>query len=261
LYTVVNFYCFYPIADANAEGERYRIAAAAHNLIGTLLIAPEGVNIGVAGTKTEVDAFVAELRTWPELSETPFKYSQGNTRPYKRLFVSIRDSIISFADKDDPTIEQIKTGKRITPRDFNRILAEKRGDVTIVDTRNNYETEYGMFVGAEPLPIKSFREFGKVFEEQYGNAKDKTYVIYCTGGVRCEKAAPYLENRGFKNVLQLDGGMLGYFEEFGSQGFDGSCFVFDRRWIVSPDLKEADDTAPNSRLQPKRTSWPAIVEA
>jgi UPF0176 protein len=130
------------------------------------------------------------------------------------------------------------------------LLASPRDDVVLVDTRNDYETDYGSFNGAVRLPVRTFTEFPAAFEARFGDAKDKTFVFFCTGGVRCEKVVPWAAARGYTRATQLDGGILAYFERHGSAGFDGDCFVFDARWLVDGALAEVGLSQPPSPPKP-----------
>ena len=124
------------------------------------------------------------------------------------------------------------------------MLANRPGDVILVDARNRYEVDFGSFEGAKALPIDTFQEFPQAFDAAFGDQKDKTFVFFCTGGVRCEKSTPWAVARGYKNAVQLDGGILRYFEECGGEGWQGQCFVFDNRWTLNGAREHVLPVAP-----------------
>ena len=206
-------------------------------LKGTILLSEEGINLFLAGLQDAVDGIVAFLRDDPKLADFEVKSSPGDHQPYSRMLVKIKDEIIAFGVEGIAPAEY--TSPRITPRELKQWLDEKR-PVRLLDTRNDYELEVGTFSGAIDMQLDDFRNFPAAVDKLPESLKDEVVVTFCTGGIRCEKAAPYLERQGFKNVLQLDGGILKYFEECGEAHYDGECFVFDKRVAVDGSLQETE---------------------
>lgn len=252
VFHIVNFYKFVAIDDLESLSTAHGNFAHDHDLKGTLLLAPEGVNVGLAGDLAALKAYERFVKEDPRFADVEFKYSEGKIQPYKGLLVKIKPWIIRFAENEQLTPDEINSGARLTPQEWHELINSGRDDVVVVDTRNWYETDYGKFESAVTLPVKKFTQFPDVFEQLYGDQRDKTFLFYCTGGVRCEKVVPWANKHGFKNAYQLDGGILNYFKEVGADGYEGNCFVFDHRWIVDATLKETDDSeGQNLRIQPK----------
>jgi RluA family pseudouridine synthase len=206
-------------------------------LKGTILLSVEGVNLFVAGSAEAVSRLMGRLREIPGLEDFEGKVSESEDQPFRRMLVRIKREIISFG------VEGVEPGKRTSPKlaakELRRWLDEGR-KITLLDTRNDYEVKLGTFKGAVVPDIRTFREFPKAVRELPESMKDETVVMFCTGGIRCEKAGPFMEMEGFKNIYQLDGGILKYFEECGGDHYDGECFVFDQRVGVDPALQETD---------------------
>ena len=206
-------------------------------LKGTILLSVEGINLFVAGSAEGISRLMSRLRKIPGLGDFEGKVSESEDQPFRRMLVRIKREIISFG------VEGVEPGKRTSPKlsakELKRWLDEGR-KVTLLDTRNDYEVKLGTFKGAVVPDIRTFREFPQAVRELPDAMKDETVVMFCTGGIRCEKAGPFMEMEGFKNIYQLDGGILRYFEECGGDHYDGECFVFDQRVGVDPALQETD---------------------
>ena len=234
-FTNISTYKFTPLDDLPPLRGRLLTLCQARELKGTILLSPEGINVFVAGSRESVDALLAELRILPGLADLAPKESASDTQPFNRMLVKIKKEIIAFG------VEGIDPARRPTAklpaRTLKQWLDEGR-TITLLDTRNDYEVRMGTFRGAVPAGIGHFREFPKVIEKLPEELKQMPVVMFCTGGIRCEKAGPFLESAGFQNVLQLDGGILKYFEECGGAHYEGECFVFDRRVGVDPELRE-----------------------
>ena len=208
-------------------------------LRGTILLSTEGINLFVAGSEESIERFLAELRAIPGLAELTPKYSYSPTQPFRRMLVKIKKEIIAFGVEGiDPGV---RTSPRVSPQELKKWLDEGR-TVTLLDTRNDYEIKLGTFRNAISLGIDHFREFPHATAKLAPELKKSPVVVFCTGGIRCEKAGPYLEQQGFEDIHQLDGGILKYFEECGSAHYDGDCFVFDQRVGLDPGLHETADT-------------------
>lgn len=204
---------------------------------GTILLSHEGINITLSGSRKSVDALSEYLAADERFADIRFKESLSEKKPFRRFRVRIKDEIIKMGV---PEIEPEKhTAPHLSAEEFARWMDEGR-DITLLDTRNDYEIQIGTFNGAFDLKIKTFTEFPKAVEEQVQD-KEKPLVMFCTGGVRCEKAGPLLENQGFKEVYQLDGGILKYLEKCGGKHWHGECFVFDDRLAVDENLQESKE--------------------
>lgn len=233
---VVNLsaYLFAPLTGLPGLRERLKQVAATHGLKGTVLLAPEGINLFVAGRRGAVDALVAEIRSVPGLEALAPKESLSEVQPFGRMLVKIKREIIAFGVEGvDPAHAP---APRIAPATLKAWLDEGR-EIVLLDTRNTYEVAAGTFRGAADPGIRHFRDFPQAVARLPKEWKDRPIVTFCTGGIRCEKAAPYLQQAGFKEVWQLDGGILKYFEQCGGAHYDGTCFVFDEREGVDPALR------------------------
>jgi UPF0176 protein len=238
---VVNIagYQFVPLDDLHALRERLLRKCKGWELRGTILISSEGVNLFLAGGEAEVESLLAELRAIPGLGDFTPKRSVSEEQPFRRMLVKIKKEIISFGV---PGIEPAKrTAPKLSPRELKRWLDEKR-PITLLDTRNEYEAKLGTFENAVTLGIDHFRSFPTAIRQLPSELKQQPIVMFCTGGIRCEKAGPYMEREGFEQVFQLEGGILKYFEDCGGEHYTGDCFVFDRRVGVDPTLAETEST-------------------
>jgi UPF0176 protein len=208
-------------------------------LKGTILLSPEGINLFVAGAADEIDRLLADLRRLPGLESLEPKVSMTEHQPFRRMLVRLKKEIIAFGVEGiDPAR---RTSPKITARELKQWLDEGR-PVTLLDTRNDYEVKLGTFREALPIGIDHFRQFPEAVRRLPAEMKERPIVMFCTGGIRCEKAGPFMEREGFKSILQLDGGILKYFEECGGAHYDGECFVFDQRVGVDPGLHETEST-------------------
>ena len=203
-------------------------------LKGTVLLSSEGINGFLAGEEEEVRRFLAELREDACFANLDVKESYSASIPFARMLVKIKKEIIPMGRPDVRPNDL--TGRRLRAREFKQWLDEKR-EVVVVDTRNDYEIKAGTFRGALDLNLKNFREFSDRLKDLPEELREKPVVMFCTGGIRCEKATALALQEGFKDVYQLEGGILRYFEEVGGHHYDGDCFVFDDRVAVDAELK------------------------
>ncbi|HEX7952562.1 MAG TPA: sulfurtransferase [Burkholderiales bacterium] len=203
-------------------------------LKGTILLSPEGINVVLAGSEPATAAFQALLHADPRLADLRFKRSVSTYQPFDRMLVKIKKEIITLREPGlDPANKRAPT---IAASELKRWLDEGR-EVVLLDARNAFEVDAGTFDNALDLRLGSFGQFARAADALDPALKDKTVVTFCTGGIRCEKAAPVLIAKGFRNVFQLDGGILQYFEECGDAHFKGRCFVFDQRVALDGDLQ------------------------
>ena len=205
-------------------------------LKGTVLLSPNGINFFVAGTHEAVEQYVSFLETDNRFQDIPLHISYSEYQPFKRMLVRLKNEIISLGMDEIRPSE--RTGQYIQPKEFKKWLDEGK-EIIILDTRNDYELRVGTFENAIDLDIKSFREFPEA-SKKLDQDKTTPVVMFCTGGIRCEKASVVMENQGWENVYQIKGGILGYFKECGGAHWNGDCFVFDKRVAVNPKLEESD---------------------
>ncbi len=208
-------------------------------LKGTILLSPEGINCFLAGRDNAIQELLTLLRAIPGLADMEAKFSYSAKQPFRRIRVRIKKEIIPFGVPE--ITPQKRTSARISPNELKEYLDQGK-EMVLLDVRNDFEIRVGTFKGALPIGVSNFRDFPKAAQQLSADLKDRPLVMFCTGGIRCEKAGPYLESQGFKDVLQLDGGILKYFEECGKAHFEGNCFVFDQRVGLDPALEESPET-------------------
>ena len=229
-------YQFVPLDALSELQVQLREHAAALHLKGTILLAPEGINLFLAGTRAQIDDFLGQLQAMPEFTSLAVKESLSARQPFGKLLVKLKKEIISLGRPDiDPARAP---APRLPARELAAWLGEGR-EVVLLDTRNDFEVEHGTFKGAVSMGLDNFRSFAERVNDLDPALKDKTIVTFCTGGIRCEKAAPLMIKNGFSRVYQLDGGILKYFEECGTAHFVGNCYVFDERIALDPALNPA----------------------
>ena len=234
----VSAYLFTRIDDVAALRSGLRDRAVAAGLKGTILLAEEGINLFLAGDAAAVRGFVDDLRADARFAALTTKESWSEEQPFRRMLVKAKREIIRM---DHPTIRpEAGRAPSVEPVTLRRWLDQGHDDagreVVLLDTRNAFEVDYGTFAGAVAWRIERFTQFPDAAAAARAELEGKTVVSFCTGGIRCEKAALYLGELGV-DALQLDGGILGYFEHVGADHFAGECFVFDEREALSPDLQ------------------------
>ncbi|MBD16267.1 MAG: sulfurtransferase [Planctomycetaceae bacterium] len=208
-------------------------------LKGTILLSPEGINLFLAGCPSAIATLIAHLENDAEIGPLTVKESLSDYQPFNRMLVRIKKEIIAFGIEGiDP---QNAPAQKITPQELKEWLYEGR-PCTLLDVRNEYEVRLGTFQNSVTLPIHHFRNFPETAREIPPQYKNQPVVMFCTGGIRCEKAGPYLAQNGFDQVYQLDGGILKYFEDCGQAHYEGDCFVFDKRTAVDANLQETATT-------------------
>lgn len=220
--SVAGFYRFTPIADPQALAMELRHVL--DGLAGTVLLAHEGINGTLAGHPERVDDAVGHLRTLG-LIDGHLRRTRARSIPFERLLVRVRAEIVSF---DPEVVVRPEQASHLAPEQFEALAGDP--DVCLVDTRNRYEVRMGRFRGALDPAIDTFRDFKSFVARTLDPKHDRRIALYCTGGIRCEKAAAWMQGQGFDDVVQLDGGILGYFDACpGAPAWQGDCFVFDRR--------------------------------
>lgn len=236
----ISAYLFTPLTDTAALRESIRSRAAALSLKGTVLLAEEGINLFLAGAAADVHAFLDGLRADQRFAALRPKESWSRAVPFGKLLVKVKREIIRM---NHPTIRpSAERAPAVDAATLARWLDAGRDDegrpVVLLDTRNAFEVQQGRFRGAIDWQLRKFSDFPAAVLAHREALKDKTIVSYCTGGIRCEKAALFMQQAGVDRVLQLDGGILQYFEATGGRHFDGTCFVFDAREALDGALQE-----------------------
>ena len=237
MWTVCALYRFVSLDNLPALQAEIKQACLEQDIVGTLLLAPEGVNGTIAGVGEKLDHIVALLDRTLGIRQGEVKFSSAEDKPFRRIKVRLKKEIITMkAPEADPT-QQV--GDYVEAEDWNDLIADP--DVTLIDTRNTYETAVGIFEGAMDPQIETFTQFKDWVHKTLDPDKDKKVAMFCTGGIRCEKASSYMLAHGFEEVYHLKGGILKYLETVPAEEskWNGDCFVFDRRVAVGQDLEES----------------------
>lgn len=255
--SIVNIaaYKFFRWDDLEPRRDELKSLCKRLALKGTVLISGEGINLFLAGSRESIDAFLSHARTIPELVELQVKESLTDYQPFNRMLVRIKREIIPVGAEGIQPIPD--ASPKIAPEVLKQWLDEKR-PIALLDTRNDYEIELGTFENAIDLNIKNFREFPKATVTIPDEVKKQPVVMFCTGGIRCEKIGPYMKGLGFEEIYQLEGGILKYFEKCQQSHYKGDCFVFDQRVAVDPSLEPSDTS---ECFACKRPLQPADLES
>ncbi len=235
-YINISGYKFINLVDLEDLQNNLKAQCQALELKGTILLSPGGINAFLSGTRLAIDSFYEYLPT-TGLPTIAFKESTSIEAPFKFMRVKIKSEIVTMGVPDINVAQ--KPAPSIAPVVFKQWIEEGK-EMIILDTRNDYEVQLGSFKNATHLNIKNFRSFPNAAKTLPPDYKNKTIVTFCTGGIRCEKAAPLLISEGFQDVYQLDGGILKYLEECGQSYFEGECFVFDKRIAIDGELQETN---------------------
>ena len=236
---VTTFYRFSPLSSEELEqweGEFYSLAESS-DLLGLIISAKEGFNSTLAGSDETIQKLKSLVRSIPGFAETIFKDSRAKGNPFKRFKIKRREEIVTL--KRPEFVPETVENNHLSPEEWERVLREE-DDFVLIDTRNGYEVELGAFEGAIDPHMHAFSEFGQ-FVEDSGIPKEKKVLMYCTGGIRCEKAIFEMQSQGYKNVYQLEGGILNYLKHFPNSKYEGECFVFDHRVAVDQELKPSKE--------------------
>jgi UPF0176 protein len=235
-------YKFVTFDDTVAQRPRFQALCTELALKGTILLSPEGINLFLAGTRSAVDQFLAFLRADARFADIPVKESFSEKQPFNRMLVRLKREIITMKH---PLIKpELGRAPAVDAQTLKRWLDQGQDDqgkpVVMMDTRNAFEVDVGTFEDTIDYRIEKFSEFPAIVEREKEALNDKTIVTFCTGGIRCEKAAIHMKNIGYDSVYQLEGGILKYFEEVGGAHYQGDCFVFDHRTALNPQLQETE---------------------
>jgi len=250
--TIVNIAAYKYVALDALEERRVALKQLTSELQlkGTILLSSEGINLFLAGERQSIDAFLVSLRASSfALVDLKVKESITDYQPFRRLLVKLKREIVPVGKEGRLEIETehgkkevepiVDASPKLPPLELKRWLDEGR-EIALLDTRNDYETDLGTFEGAIDLRLKNFRQFPEAAAALPDEVKKNPVVMFCTGGIRCEKIGPYMKGLGFENIYQLEGGILKYFEECQQSHYQGDCFVFDQRVAVNPTLAPSE---------------------
>lgn len=226
-YPVILFYKYVPIADPAAFAEGQRKLCSTLALKGRLLIAQEGINGTLAGTASAIETYLADLKNDARFADMEIKISEGDENAFPKLSIKVRPEIVTLNAGPEIVADQ---DNHLSPAEWKHAL-ENDPDIVVVDVRNRYESDVGKFQNAIACDIDNFRDL-PAYTDRLEDLKDKKVLMYCTGGIRCEKASALFRSKGFKSVFQLHGGIVTYQKEFGNEHWLGECFVFDQRMTV-----------------------------
>ena len=230
-------YKFTPIDDELLLRETILKYTTDLNLKGTVLISSKGLNFSVSGTKKNIDNFIVFIHSDKRFSDVDIKITYNKYQPFRKMLVRIKKEIISMG------VEEINpfqfTGQKISPKELSNKL-DNNEEIVLLDTRNEYEVRLGTFKNALDLDLDSFRDFPEEIEKLREELNGKEVVMFCTGGIRCEKASALMLENGFENIKQIEGGVINYFQETGGKHWNGDCFVFDDRVALNKNLAETD---------------------
>lgn len=232
-YRVLLYYKYVPFEDPEKFMNEHLEFCFENNIKGRIFIAKEGINGTVSGLTEDIEKYKSKLRSYPEFSDIIFKEDEADDHAFFKTHVRVKNEIVhtSFSDSDP-----YNGGKRLTPEQLLEFY-ESGKEFIIIDARNGYESKIGKFKNALTPDMKNFREWKDVVDS-LEELKDKTIVTYCTGGIRCEKASALMVEKGFKDVYQLDGGIVSYTKKFPDTYWEGGVFVFDERRVVDPNTKK-----------------------
>jgi len=230
-------YKFEPLSDIDSLVREFQSVCDDLELKGSVYLSPNGINFSLAGSEEAIDQYLLFMEQDRRFLDIPLKKTYSETQPFRRMKVRPKKEIISLG-RDDINPREL-TGEYVTPKELFAMY-ENNEDVIVLDTRNEYETRVGLFENAVDLQLDTFRDFPDAIEQLPEEYKDKQIVMYCTGGIRCEKASAVMLKAGFSDVKQLEGGVLDYFKETGGKYWNGDCFVFDERVALDTDLNETE---------------------
>jgi len=233
-YKILLFYKYVDIEDPETIAKVHLEWCLANEIKGRVFFASEGVNGTVSGTIGNIENYKRHLTGYSYFKDIWFKEDDAEEHAFKKMHVRLKNQIVN-GDLTDVSLES--GGKKLSPEDLIKFYKDKK-DFIIIDARNWYESKIGRFKNAITPPMKNFREWKKVVEDDLNDYKDKTVVTYCTGGIRCEKASAYMVEKGFKDVYQLEGGIFNFIKKYPDTFWEGGMFVFDERRVINPNSKE-----------------------
>lgn len=228
VFTVLLYYKYVPISDPEGFVAEHLQLCRDLGLKGRVLVAAEGINGTLSGSREATDEYQTWCRNHPLFADMPFKINEAERMPFKRLSVKLRNEIVTLGVTEGVNLAG-EPENHLSPEEWKRTIEEE--DVVLFDVRNDYESAVGRFKNAITPSIGNFRELPEILND-YSHLKEKKVLMYCTGGIRCEKASALFRQEGFREVYQLDGGILTYGDRIGAEHWEGECFVFDERMTV-----------------------------
>ncbi|MGB7442209.1 MAG: rhodanese-related sulfurtransferase [Coleofasciculaceae cyanobacterium] len=231
---VATFYKFVRLADFAEKQASLLAYCQQQDIKGTILLAVEGINGTIVGSTQAVDLVLAFLRQDPRLADLQHQESSAESNPFDRLKVKLKKEIVTLGKPEvDPNV---RVGTYVSPKEWNALISDP--EVVVIDTRNTYEVDIGTFKGAQNPQTNSFRQFPEYVEKHLNPGQQKKVAMFCTGGIRCEKASSFMLSKGFQQVYHLQGGILKYLEEVPEEEslWQGECFVFDERVAIKEGL-------------------------
>lgn len=233
---ILLYYKFTPLGDPESVRLWQKTLCEKLNLKGRILISDQGINCTVGGELKDLKAYVKETKSYTPFKDITFKWSPGSRDDFPKLSAKVRDEIVTFGAKDELNVDKngvVGGGKHLKPEEVHQLVDERGDDVVFFDGRNAYEAEVGRFKNAVVPRVQNTRDFAKELDDpKYNGIKGKPVVTYCTGGIRCEVLSALMKNRGFKEVYQIDGGIVKYGETFKDDGlWQGKLYVFDGRMV------------------------------
>ncbi|MGI9241453.1 MAG: rhodanese-related sulfurtransferase [Verrucomicrobiales bacterium] len=240
-YQVLLYYKYVHLSDPDAYREQHQELCQELGLLGRIIVAEEGINGTVSGTTEATEAYIDAMRDDPRTADMAFKIDPADTHAFPKLSIKVRSEIVSLGLGEEDVSPNERTGVRLSPDEFKQAMDEE--GAIVLDGRNDYESALGHFRGALCPDVKNFRDFPAWIRANLGDAKDKKLLTYCTGGIRCEKLSAFLLKEGFKDVSQLDGGIVNYGkdEQVRGESFEGQCYVFDKR--IAVDVNHVEDSS------------------
>jgi UPF0176 protein len=233
-YKILLFYKYVEVKNPDLIVQEQLEWCSKNDIKGRIFFASEGVNGTVSALNENIEKYKSHLKSYPEFNDLCFKEDEADEHAFKKMHIRLKNEIV-HGDLENVSIKH--SGKKLAPEELLRLYEEGK-DFIIVDARNWYESKIGKFKNAITPPMKNFREWKKVVDEDLTEYKNKTVVTYCTGGIRCEKASAYMVERGFRDVYQLDGGIVNFIKRFPDTFWEGGMFVFDERRVVNPNSIE-----------------------
>jgi len=229
-YVITSFYKFIPVPEYKTLKQSLLKAMKSANVLGTIILAEEGINGSLAGKRKNIDRMISILTEDARFNDIWFKETHSDNMPFEKAKVKLRKEIVTMGVADTDPLKEV--GTYVRPEEWNALISAP--DVLLIDTRNNYEVGVGTFKGAINPNTPNFRDFPEYVKNNLMDKKDQKIAMCCTGGVRCERSTAYLKKLGFKAVYHLEGGILNYIDSIPENEslWEGKCFVFDERIAV-----------------------------
>lgn len=239
---IILYYCFAPVTDPTAVMLWQRALCEKLGLTGRIIISQHGINGTLGGDVNALKQYHKTTRKYPGFEKLELKWSDGSSADFPRLSVKARDEIVAFGAPDELKVDEngvVGGGVHLKPAEVNKLVEERGDEVVFFDGRNAYEAKIGKFKNAIVPDVNTTHDFiAEIESGKYDDLKDKPVITYCTGGIRCEILSALMKNRGFKEIYQIDGGIVRYGEKYGDSGlWEGSLYIFDKRQTMnfSPD--------------------------